>query len=111
MMRAKLALFAAWLVANAIAASQGYLFAQLLLIAQAGVFLHYLNGVDKQHITAEPLDYICGAFANTLASLGGCVLAVFGILQADHPDTLTAMMSGAAFTAGYTSNSLLNKPP
>lgn len=90
----------------------GNTFVRLLDIALIGVLCHYFNGMANQKsIGCDVLDYFAGAFKSTLASLGGCVVAVFAIVQSGHADTMDYMVMGAAFASGYLSDSTLNKPP
>jgi hypothetical protein len=89
----------------------GILFLQLLVLSLAGVICHYLKGLMSQSIGCGIADYILGAFVHTVASLGGCILAVIGIMQSGHAETLDYMIAGSAFASGYLSDSVLNKPP
>lgn len=99
------------LIACWVGAFSGDLFSQLLIISLAGVFCHYLNGINKSTITVDPFDYFGGAFVRTLSSLGACVLAVFGIVQSGDVDGLNYMVAGSAFASGYCADSMLNKSP
>jgi predicted PurR-regulated permease PerM len=105
-----LLLVIAVLLATALAAFFGGPFVQLLLTALAGTICHYFVELKKQHTDCHPVDYFSGAFGNTLASLGGCVLAVFAIVQSGH-DEISYLTASGAFTAGYMMDSALNKPP
>lgn len=89
----------------------GDLFMQLLIVSMAGVLCHYFNALNKQIIDCNLTAYFIGAFKSTLASLGGCVVAVFTIAQSDQAQALNYVLAGAAFSVGYLSDSVLNKPP
>jgi len=90
----------------------GDTFVRLLDIALIGVLCHYFNGMaNAKSIECDVLDYFSGAFKSTLASLGGCVVAVFAIVQSGHAETMDYMVMWSAFTSGYLSDGTLNKPP
>ncbi len=88
---------------------QLFQFALLSVVGLLGLFVHWFNDWVKGRVSKSFPAYMLDEYGHSLGSLGALFTTVATQVITGHGDILDPMVFIAAFTAGYSLDSLINK--